>query len=61
MTEVDVTSGVPQGSVLGFLFFLLFIDDLPDEVVHSVYFLFCDDLCDIRPEWTKMQIRNFSS
>ena len=41
---IDVTSDVPEGGVLGPLFFLLFIDDLPDEVVHSVYFLFCDDL-----------------
>ena len=38
----NVTSGVPQGSVLGRLFFLLFINDLPDSV-HSSCRLFADD------------------
>ena len=41
---IDVISGVPPGIFLCPLFFLFCIDDLPDEVVHSVYFLFCDDL-----------------
>ena len=49
---MEVPSGIPQGSVLGPLLLVIFINDLPDVVSSDIY-LFADDTKISRPIMTE--------
>ena len=61
----NLLCGIPQGSILGSLLFLLYINDLPQAVVSDLL-LYADDTCIVlqhkgKIEMEKLLIRDFLS
>ena len=59
--ELTIVSGVPQGSVLGPLLFLILIDSITDLNITSTMGIFADDTRLIRQIWTELDAINLQT
>ena len=59
--EYPINAGVPEGSILGSTLFLLYINDLPDDVIYNIA-IYADDItlhskCDqVSDLWQQLEL-----
>lgn len=58
--EVEVHTGIPQGSIMGPLLFIIFINDMPNNVPNSRLCLYADDTTIVTEGATNLDLKNTS-